>query len=350
MTSDILQKSIIRLKYCVLAITKRNSLNNNNVNNNVNTLNNIKKEETFTTQPLLPIFLLVTSDETDFKPLQQCAVESACLHGGKFTELKIYNKNFNINKILTKFKTLNICQFKNLTFLPLNYEQIHRGLITEEWYRNKQWEIGFTSNNLSNAARLALLYKYGGVYIDTDYLILRDVTTLRNALAYEMNGTLNSMINNAFMVFNEKNNKFIEFALSTFVRGFNGKHWGYNGPHVFLRVYNQLKALAANEKASGPMQLAMQTATREEAKSILRETNIQTFEKIYPIPCCNRVNILYSDKYTKEDFNLVMNAYGVHLWNNLTKHNKLGKGQLLYKVMERACPSTLKEMMGLSNK
>ncbi|CAL2243579.1 unnamed protein product [Prunus armeniaca] len=38
------------------------------------------------------------------------------------------------------------------------------------------------SQNLSNLIRLAMLYKYGGIYLDTDLIILKDFSGLRNAI------------------------------------------------------------------------------------------------------------------------------------------------------------------------
>ena len=36
--------------------------------------------------------------------------------------------------------------------------------------------------NLSNLLRLALLYRYGGIYLDADVVVLRPLSDLRNAI------------------------------------------------------------------------------------------------------------------------------------------------------------------------
>ncbi|KAJ8448040.1 hypothetical protein Cgig2_028916 [Carnegiea gigantea] len=96
--------------------------------------------------------------------------------------------------------------------------------------------------NLSNLLRLALLYKYGGIYMDTDFIVLRGLDRLRNSIGAQ-NVDLKtgnwSRLNNALMVFDKKHpllNKFIEeFALT-----FNGNKWGHNGPYLVSRVVERV--------------------------------------------------------------------------------------------------------------
>nr|CAD1844374.1 unnamed protein product [Ananas comosus var. bracteatus] len=62
------------------------------------------------------------------------------------------------------------------------------------------------AQNLSNLLRLLLLYKFGGVYVDADVLVLRSFARLRNAIGAQ---TLDpatgswSRLNNAVMVFDK---------------------------------------------------------------------------------------------------------------------------------------------------
>ncbi|MQL90911.1 hypothetical protein Taro_023508 [Colocasia esculenta] len=92
--------------------------------------------------------------------------------------------------------------------------------------------------NLSNLLRLAVLYKFGGVYIDTDVIVLKSFSSLQNVIGAQ---TLDlatgnwSRLNNAVMVFDREHPllyKFIqEFALT-----FDGNKWGHNGPYLVSRV------------------------------------------------------------------------------------------------------------------
>ncbi|XP_008781982.2 uncharacterized protein At4g19900-like [Phoenix dactylifera] len=92
--------------------------------------------------------------------------------------------------------------------------------------------------NLSNLLRLAILYKYGGVYIDTDVIVVRSFGGLRNAIGAQSADadTGNwSRLNNAVMVFDEKHPLVYEF-IEEFTRTFDGSKWGHNGPYLVSRV------------------------------------------------------------------------------------------------------------------
>ncbi|KAH1068799.1 hypothetical protein GYH30_006388 [Glycine max] len=102
-----------------------------------------------------------------------------------------------------------------------------KGTPVEAWFRELRKgrkdpsEIPL-SQNLSNLIRLAVLYKYGGVYIDT-YFILYSSKTLSNRVKEFYWGA-------------EHEFRFInEFALT-----FNGNKWGNNGPYLVSRVIKRL--------------------------------------------------------------------------------------------------------------
>ncbi|PWA93956.1 glycosyltransferase, DXD sugar-binding motif protein [Artemisia annua] len=93
------------------------------------------------------------------------------------------------------------------------------------------------AQNLSNLLRLVVLYKYGGVYLDTDFILLKDFSGLCNAIGAQSATRSGNWtrLNNAVLIFDKEHPllyKFIEeFALT-----FNGNKWGYNGPYLVSRV------------------------------------------------------------------------------------------------------------------
>jgi lactosylceramide 4-alpha-galactosyltransferase len=87
--------------------------------------------------------------------------------------------------------------------------------------------------NEANLLRLLLLYKYGGIYMDTDMIVVRPLDTLgNNIVGWQGANTLN----NAFLKF-EKNNIFLRASLENFVKHYSGRYWGHNGPDLLTRVY-----------------------------------------------------------------------------------------------------------------
>ncbi|KAB2621966.1 lactosylceramide 4-alpha-galactosyltransferase-like [Pyrus ussuriensis x Pyrus communis] len=92
--------------------------------------------------------------------------------------------------------------------------------------------------NLANLIRLAMLYKYGGIYLDTDFVILKDFSGLRNAVgaqSIDKNSKQWTTLNNAVMIFDVNHPILVNF-LAEFAKTFNGNKWGHNGPYLVSRV------------------------------------------------------------------------------------------------------------------
>ncbi|KAL2253218.1 lactosylceramide 4-alpha-galactosyltransferase [Sesamum indicum] len=96
--------------------------------------------------------------------------------------------------------------------------------------------------NLSNLLRLGLLYRFGGIYLDTDIIVLKSFGGLKNAIGaqtVDLDTGKWSRLNNAVMIFDEGHPllyKFIqEFALT-----FDGNKWGHNGPYLVSRVVSRV--------------------------------------------------------------------------------------------------------------
>lgn len=112
----------------------------------------------------------------------------------------------------------------------------------ERWFHeiksgNKNWGEIPPAQNLSNLIRLAVLYKYGGVYLDTDFIILKDFSGLRNSIgAQSMDSNGNwTRLNNALLIF-DKNHPLVYKFLEEFALTFDGNKWGHNGPYLVSRV------------------------------------------------------------------------------------------------------------------
>lgn len=95
--------------------------------------------------------------------------------------------------------------------------------------------------NLSNLLRLAVLHKYGGVYLDTDVIVLKKFSDLKNTIgaqSVDTNGNW-SRLNNAVLVFDKKHPLIFEF-MKEFSVTFDGSRWGYNGPYMVSRVVKRV--------------------------------------------------------------------------------------------------------------
>jgi hypothetical protein len=91
----------------------------------------------------------------------------------------------------------------------------------------------FWYSHETDLIRLLILYKQGGVYLDTDMLILRPVTMLRNSLAWETEDR--TSLNGALLAF-EAENEFIFECIKEFIVYYSRDKWAENGPLLLTRV------------------------------------------------------------------------------------------------------------------
>ncbi|RAL39426.1 hypothetical protein DM860_002959 [Cuscuta australis] len=173
--------------------------------------------------------------------------------------------------------------------------------------------------NLSNLLRLGLLYRFGGVYVDTDVIILKSFSGLRNVIgAQTMNlETRNwSRLNNAVMVF-DKGHPLVRKFIEEFALTFDGNKWGHNGPYLVSRV-------VAREGCGGATVLPPGA--------------------FYPVGW-GRIGGLFEGGRNETHVNwaaeraeeIRMGSYGVHLWNKQSRRMEIGEGSIVQVLMRGTC-------------
>ncbi|XP_010529291.1 PREDICTED: uncharacterized protein At4g19900 [Tarenaya hassleriana] len=95
-----------------------------------------------------------------------------------------------------------------------------------DWRKTK-----FYPTHYSELVRLAALYKYGGVYLDSDVIVLRSLSSLRNTLGMEDGGSLNG----AVMAFDKKSPFLLE-CLNEYYMTYDDKCLRCNGADLLTRV------------------------------------------------------------------------------------------------------------------
>lgn len=176
--------------------------------------------------------------------------------------------------------------------------------------------------NLSNLLRLCLLYKFGGVYIDTDVIVMKSFSKLKNSIGAQTLdlGSKNwSRLNNAVMVFDKMHPlvyKFIEeFSLT-----FNGNKWGHNGPYLVSRVVSRLQGRPGYNFTILPP------------------------PAFYPVNW-NRVRNLFRGAKNETDAKWLRGklrqirsqSYAVHLWNKQSRKLHIKEGSILRKILSDHC-------------
>ena len=99
--------------------------------------------------------------------------------------------------------------------------------------RNSYWY-----SHETDLLRLLFLYKWGGVYLDTDMILVRSLDSLEmNTIGFQ--DSKKSLLCGAFMMF-EKGHSYLKSCLVEFAKKYNGNHWILNGPSLLTRIWHRL--------------------------------------------------------------------------------------------------------------
>nr|VDD05541.1 unnamed protein product [Brassica oleracea] len=179
------------------------------------------------------------------------------------------------------------------------------------------------SQNLSNLARLAILYKYGGVYLDTDFIVTRSFKGVQNSIGaqtvVEGDSKNWTRLNNAVLVF-EKEHPLVYSFMEEFATTFDGNRWGHNGPYLVSRVVKRAQETIGNSCTVLP-------------PVAFYPFNWIDIQRLFQTPrSSNETTLLKADL-----IKLNRISYGLHLWNKITKKLKIEKGSAIDIIISDHC-------------
>ncbi|XP_047406175.1 lactosylceramide 4-alpha-galactosyltransferase isoform X2 [Sciurus carolinensis] len=271
------------------------------------------------------IFFLETSDRTNPNFLFMCSVESAARTHPESRVAVLMKGLPGGHAPLPRHLGLSLLScFPNVQVLPLDLEGLFRDTPLAAWYRASRWRWEpYLLPVLSDAARIALLWKFGGIYLDTDFIVLKNLRNLTNVLGTQSRYVLNG----AFLAF-EPRHEFLALCMHDFVAHYNGWIWGHQGPQLLTRVFKKwcsIRSLQESHTCRGV------TALPREA--------------FYPIAWQNWKK--YFEEVRPEELPQLLNAtYAVHVWNKKSQgtHFEATSRALLAQLHARYCPTTHKVM------
>ncbi|KAK9690550.1 hypothetical protein RND81_09G136800 [Saponaria officinalis] len=177
------------------------------------------------------------------------------------------------------------------------------------------------TQNLSNLLRMVLLYKYGGVYLDTDIILLKSVSGLKNSIGIQSTDDKTRIwrtLNNAVLIFDKEHPLVWEFMVE-FATTFDGFKWGFNGPYLTTRVVSKF------------------------VNNSLFQFNFMSPMAFYPIDWI-RIPRLFEKPYkngttwAKVKFDEIDGqSYGIHLWNKQTRSLKIEKLSAMGRLISEHC-------------
>lgn len=176
--------------------------------------------------------------------------------------------------------------------------------------------------NLSNLLRHALLYKYGGVYIDTDVIFLKSFMGLKNAIGVQAVDTETgnwTRLNNAVMVF-DMNHPLLYSFMEEFAGTFDGNRWGYNGPYLVSRVVSREMEKVGVEFTILPQE-------------VFYPVNWNNIEKLFREPKGDVDSRWMKGKMRQ----IEKKSYALHLWNRQSRMLQIEKSSVLERIVLKHC-------------
>ncbi|XP_029472280.1 alpha-1,4-N-acetylglucosaminyltransferase-like isoform X1 [Rhinatrema bivittatum] len=273
-------------------------------------------------EPNLGIFFAETTEKLEPSTLAVCAIESA---SHNYPDRSVYLFMKGLTKDMTisnnpSYKGISLLSsLKNVHILPLNFEELFKDTPLLPWYQkiNSDKEQ-FWTHVISDGFRIAVVWKYGGIYMDTDIISIKPLQEV-DFLAFEELRTCSS---SAFGF--QRHHEYLWECMEDFVKNYRGAIWGQQGPLLHTRV-------------------------------IARRCEFPDFKYIKDGTCKN-ISILHPQRLSPIHYsnwgkyfevwdhkNTFNNSYGFHMWNFMNKNKKkvmAGSNSLAENLFIKNCPLT----------
>ncbi|XP_047324162.1 lactosylceramide 4-alpha-galactosyltransferase-like [Impatiens glandulifera] len=214
-----------------------------------------------------------------------------------------------------------------VTAISPDFDYLFKNTEAETWFsnlKNGNIDPGEVSlgQNLSNLLRLSLLYKFGGIYIDSDLIVIKSFNKLRNCIGAQTTDpeTGNwSRLNNAALVFDKMHPLLFKF-IQEFALTFNGNKWGHNGPYLVSRVVSRVSGRPGfNFSILNP--IAFYPVYWSRVDSLFHGPQNETHRK-----------------WLDSKFDQIQGqSYAVHLWNRQSKEIKIEEGSIIRRIAQEHC-------------
>ncbi|XP_067850870.1 lactosylceramide 4-alpha-galactosyltransferase-like [Heptranchias perlo] len=266
-----------------------------------------------------------STDKVELSPLSVCSVESAArANPEKPIYYFIRGFNGNLSDYPDQYMIFQTLQsMKNVILLPLKLKTLFENTPLDDWYQKVDPDLEtYWIHVLSDACRLALLWKYGGIYLDTDIISLKPLRFTNFICAQQEN-----LANGAALGLSRHHN-FTQDCMEDYVKNYEGTIWGQQGPLLMSRV---LRRWCKTEDLD------------EFIDAKCKDISYLPSKFFYPIPYTDWEK--YFEHWTLDNIKATFSdTYGAHIWNFLSsgKQDNMNDGSrgLLEYFFREYCPRT----------
>ncbi|KAL1138841.1 hypothetical protein AAG570_008903 [Ranatra chinensis] len=185
----------------------------------------------------------------------------------------------------------------------------------------------FRVEHVSDAIRLLLIWKFGGTYLDLDFISIRSLDDLGNDWvgAEDRNIVSNAALNAAPA---GPGHAMFENFLKEFAEKFDGAHWAVNGPYLLTNVIYKVCNLTKG------------TDMQEVGRMKNCGFTVHTQKFFYPISYATWRNYFSEKAWPVVNSSLGPSVHAIHFWNKLSKDEvvTVGSGQPYGRLASQYCP------------
>ncbi|KAH8263393.1 hypothetical protein KR044_008248 [Drosophila immigrans] len=269
-----------------------------------------------------PLFYLLTVSSR-----QACAIESAALHNPNLDIFVLFacptsrhQYDSNVDAILG---------YKNVRLRHVNLWRFAADTPIEDWImKDELFRSKFLTNNISDLLRLLSLYRFGGIYMDMDVVVLRNFEEgTSNFLSAESDKYIaNSVIGLEPSGFGHQ---LAELFLRSFQENFNGDIWAYNGPR---NIFIVMTRVCGTDDVN-----AMQ-----KDRQLCQGVKVFNYKAFFEIQGFHWAHF-FEPKYANKTLQRLKNSYLTHVWNNFSfkRSLRVDSKAAYIQLAELHCPRVL---------
>ncbi|XP_057511650.1 uncharacterized protein At4g19900 [Actinidia eriantha] len=267
----------------------------------------------------LRVFMVWNSPPWMFSVRHQRGLESLLLHH-RDACVVVFSETIELNF----FESFVKDGFKIAVVMPnldelLKHTPTH--IFASVWFEWKK--TNFYASHYSELVRLAALHKYGGLYLDSDIIILRSLSSLNNTVGFE--GQLaGSYLNGAVMSF-RKHSPFIMECLTEFYNTYDDTRLRWNGAGLLTRVARNF--LRDKNTSDNGMELKLQPSF------IFFPISRNNITRYFSAPSTETERAQQHELFKK----ILSESITFHFWNSLTSALVPEPGSLVNRLINHQC-------------
>ncbi|CAK1596550.1 unnamed protein product [Parnassius mnemosyne] len=270
------------------------------------------------------IYFCETSCKGGLNSRQACAIESAA-KANPARQIYVFFNSPIKNYILERSNLILLQKYNNIKLLRVLITKFADGtpiesLIYTGALNKSLWGVEHTADVL----RYLILYKWSGIYLDTDMVVVRSFDSLTENWAGKES---DAAVNIAALAFSddEIGRRVAEAIISEIKENYRGDLWAYNGPGAITRVLKNI----CNTTDLNQM-------TPEKCKGF----SVYAQNYFYPVHWSEKEKYFESGRVLDTP-----NTYTHHIWNKLT-HGLKVPNDSKYANLARVYCSSIYEMYG----